>query len=129
MSEFYSVFNKINYNGLIQPTPTGIAQCFEEFELKKTLKQEEAWYCPTCKDHKKAQIKKKIYKSPKIMIINLDRFSWNGNKLLKNTTIVTFPLEIDMKMHALLNNTHRTIPEIKEVLIAPEENEVHKAPQ
>jgi len=44
------------------------------FEKEETLAEDNAWYCPKCKDFVLAKKEMKIYKAPKILILCLKRF-------------------------------------------------------
>ncbi|EGR29915.1 ubiquitin carboxyl-terminal hydrolase family protein, putative [Ichthyophthirius multifiliis] len=79
-----------------QSEKTTIYDCFNLFQLKEQLGEDNEWYCSNCKKHQRATKKMKIYRSPQILIIHLKRFKnnagimWKGGKLTK---IIDFPLE------------------------------------
>lgn len=51
-----------------------ISECFDLFEESETLNEENAWFCPKCKDFVLAKKQMKIYRAPKILILALKRF-------------------------------------------------------
>ena len=53
---------------------TTLQDCFKLFEEPETLGEDNAWFCPTCKDFVLARKQMLIYKAPKIMAICLKRF-------------------------------------------------------
>jgi hypothetical protein len=73
--------NEINF-----PKPSGstalngqsggvsIYDCIKLFEKEETLAEDNAWYCPKCKDFVLAKKEMKIYKAPHILILCLKRF-------------------------------------------------------
>jgi ubiquitin carboxyl-terminal hydrolase 4/11/15 len=48
--------------------------CLESFRKEERLEKENSWYCPTCKKHQEAFKKMEIYRSPKVLIIQIKRF-------------------------------------------------------
>ena len=44
------------------------------FEREEILAEDNAWYCPKCKDFVLAKKEMKIYKAPKILALCLKRF-------------------------------------------------------
>lgn len=73
-----------------------IQQCIEYFLQEEKLDEEDAWYCPKCKDHKQATKKFDIYKLPPVLIVQLKRFgttrnSYSGRRKVKD--LIKFPLE------------------------------------
>lgn len=53
---------------------TTIQQCFKLFEKPEILAEDNAWYCPKCKDLVLAKKQMQIYKAPKVLILCLKRF-------------------------------------------------------
>jgi ubiquitin C-terminal hydrolase len=53
---------------------TTIDECFKLFEEPEILAEDNAWYCPKCKDFVLAKKQMQIYKAPKILIVCLKRF-------------------------------------------------------
>lgn len=68
-------------------------QCFECFTQTETLKDDNLWYCSSCKEHRAARKTMTIWTCPNILVIHLKRFSytrWSRNKI---TALINFPLE------------------------------------
>ena len=57
------------------PTGVTLASCFNGYEKLETLSGNDQWYCRNCKEHRDITKKLEIYKVPKIMILQLKRFS------------------------------------------------------
>lgn len=53
---------------------TSIQDCFKLFEESETLAEDNAWYCPKCKEFVLAKKEMQIYKAPKILALCLKRF-------------------------------------------------------
>lgn len=51
-----------------------INDCFSLFQEPEILAEDNAWYCPKCKDFVLAKKQMQIYKAPKILIVALKRF-------------------------------------------------------
>ncbi|KAJ5179920.1 hypothetical protein N7492_003130 [Penicillium capsulatum] len=84
-------------------TKEGIAldQCLNEFRKDEILSQNDAWYCPRCKEHRQARKKFELWSAPDIVVIHLKRFTqtsrWSRSKL---DTLVRFPLQdLDLSGH------------------------------
>ena len=52
-----------------------LASCFNGYEKKETLSGNDQWYCRKCKEHRDINKKLELFKVPKIMILQLKRFS------------------------------------------------------
>ena len=67
--------------------------CLDEFEKEETLSENDAWYCPRCKEHQRASKKFQLWKAPDILVIHLKRFSAQGRLRDKLDVPVDFPVE------------------------------------
>ncbi|XP_011409062.2 PREDICTED: ubiquitin carboxyl-terminal hydrolase 15-like [Amphimedon queenslandica] len=63
------------------------------FVNKEVLGEDDAWYCPQCKEHVQASKKFDLWKMPEILVIHLKRFSYNRYFRNKIESKVEFPLE------------------------------------
>ncbi|KAJ5280733.1 hypothetical protein N7478_006105 [Penicillium angulare] len=84
----------------------GIAldECLNEFSKDEILSQNDAWYCPRCKEHRQASKKFQLWSAPDILVIHLKRFMQGGSIgrtfRSKLDTLVRFPLEdLDLSDH------------------------------
>ncbi|KAI1128511.1 hypothetical protein F5Y10DRAFT_173411 [Nemania abortiva] len=68
-------------------------ECLDEFERDEVLSEQDMWYCPRCKEHRRASKKLDLWKTPDILIIHLKRFSSSGFRRDKLETLVEFPTE------------------------------------
>lgn len=67
--------------------------CLDEFGKEEILSEMDTWYCPRCKEHKRASKKFELWKSPDILIMHLKRFSSSGWRRDKLDVLVDFPLD------------------------------------
>ena len=67
--------------------------CLDEFGKEEILSENDAWYCPRCKEHRRASKKFELWKAPDIMVIHLKRFSVHGRLRDKLDIHVDFPIE------------------------------------
>lgn len=67
--------------------------CLDEFEREEILSEQDMWFCPRCKEHRRASKKFDLWKTPDILIIHLKRFSSSGFRRDKLEVLVDFPLE------------------------------------
>lgn len=67
--------------------------CLDEFGKAEILSENDAWYCPRCKEHRRASKKFELWKSPDILVIHFKRFSANRAFRDKLDLLVDFPVE------------------------------------
>lgn len=74
---------------------TGIPldDCLDEFGKEEILSEMDTWYCPRCKEHRRASKKFEIWRTPDILIMHLKRFSSVGYRRDKVDALVKFPIE------------------------------------
>jgi ubiquitin C-terminal hydrolase len=66
-----------------------IYDCFKFAEMPEVLGEDNAWYCPNCKEFVLASKQMQIYKAPKILILYFKRFKNKGEKGLYKSKIST----------------------------------------
>ena len=67
--------------------------CLAEFEKEEILSEQDTWYCPRCKEHRRASKKFDLWKTPDILVVHLKRFSSVGWRRDKLDVLVDFPIE------------------------------------
>ena len=72
---------------------TNLDECLDEFSKEEILSEEDAWYCPRCKEHRQASKKFELWSSPDILIVHLKRFTQSFRSRSKLDTLVRFPLQ------------------------------------
>lgn len=50
-------------------------ECLDEFGKEEILSEMDTWYCPRCKEHRRASKKFELWKTPDILVMHLKRFS------------------------------------------------------
>lgn len=70
-----------------------IEQCLDEFERDEILSEQDMWYCPRCKEHRRASKKFDLWKTPDILVMHLKRFSSAGWRRDKLDVFVDYPVE------------------------------------
>ena len=70
-----------------------LGDCLDEFGKAEILSENDAWYCPRCKEHRRASKKFELWKAPDILVIHLKRFSAQGRLRDKLDVFVDFPVE------------------------------------
>lgn len=84
--------------------------CLNEFGKQETLSENNAWYCPKCKEHRQAQKKFELWRTPDILVMHLKRFSSNRNFRDKLDLPVVFPLEgLDLEDRVLWKEEGKTL--------------------
>lgn len=68
-------------------------QCLDEFGREEILSENDAWYCPRCKEHRRASKTFELWKVPDILVIHLKRFSAHRGFRDKIDDLVDFPVE------------------------------------
>jgi ubiquitin carboxyl-terminal hydrolase 4/11 len=73
-----------------------LAECFEETSKAEILTEDNAWYCPRCKERRLASKQLELWTVPDILVIHLKRFSSGSGRGIsrdKLDLLVDFPLE------------------------------------
>jgi ubiquitin carboxyl-terminal hydrolase 4/11/15 len=70
-----------------------LGDCLDEFGKPEILSQDDAWYCPRCKEHRRASKTFEIWKAPDILVVHLKRFSSQARMRDKLDVLVDFPVE------------------------------------
>jgi len=70
-----------------------LGDCLDEFGKPEILSENDAWYCPRCKKHRRASKTFELWKAPDILVIHLKRFSAQGRFRDKLDVFVDFPTE------------------------------------
>lgn len=74
-----------------------LEECLNEFGKSETLSEQNTWYCPRCKEHRRADKKFELWKCPDILVMHLKRFSSHRNFRDKLEVRVDYPIEgLDM---------------------------------
>ncbi|KAM0526284.1 hypothetical protein ACHAPS_004017 [Verticillium nonalfalfae] len=79
-----------------------LEECLDEFEKAEILSEQDTWYCPRCKEHRRASKKFDLWKTPDILVVHLKRFSSSGYRRDKLDVLVDFPVEgLDLRTRVL----------------------------
>lgn len=70
-----------------------LEDCLDEFAKDEILSEEDPWYCPRCKVHRRASKKFELWKCPDILVIHLKRFSSSRNFRDKIDVLIDCPVE------------------------------------
>lgn len=71
-----------------------LEDCLDEFGKAEILSENDAWYCPRCKEHRRASKTFELWKAPDILVIHLKRFSAQGRNFRdKLDVLVDFPIQ------------------------------------
>lgn len=66
--------------------------CLNEFGKEEVLSEADTWYCPRCKEHRRATKKFELWKTPDILVMHLKRFSSSQYRRDKLDVFVDFPI-------------------------------------
>lgn len=70
-----------------------LEDCLNEFGKEEILSEADTWYCPRCKEHRRATKKFELWKTSDILVMHLKRFSSSGFRRDKLEVLVDFPIE------------------------------------
>jgi ubiquitin carboxyl-terminal hydrolase 4/11/15 len=70
-----------------------LGECLDEFGKEEILSEMDTWYCPRCKEHRRASKKLELYRTPDILVFHLKRFSSAGYRRDKLDVLVDFPID------------------------------------
>lgn len=91
--------NQINKN-------ISLNDLFEILGEEELLDENNLWFCENCKKKQKAMKKLEIYKTPKILIIQIKRF----NRIKKLETKVDFPIKnLDINKYIISEDKNKNI--------------------
>lgn len=83
--------------------------CLEEFERAEVLSEQDQWYCPRCKEHRRASKKFDLWKTPDILVCHLKRFSSSHSRRDKIDIKVSCPVEgLDLESRVLHKEDGKT---------------------
>jgi ubiquitin C-terminal hydrolase len=77
-------------SGPVDEADVSIYDCFRLAEEPETLEEDNAWYCPSCKDFVLAKKQMMLYKAPKILIVYFKRFKAKGTRGLFKSKLTTY---------------------------------------
>ncbi|KAI5962298.1 DOA4 [Candida pseudojiufengensis] len=93
-------FTSTSYNAfsiLSVPVPNKekvtLQDCINEFLTTELLDDNDKWFCPNCKTHRKSTKKIAITRLPQVLIINFKRFKMQSTSIKKLETWVTYPVD------------------------------------
>jgi len=87
-----------------QEPAMSIYECLDLFTMEEQLSQSEAWYCPSCKEHKEAFKKMQLWSLAPVLVVHLKRFSQTESSYFvdKDDAFVEYPLEgLDLNARVL----------------------------
>lgn len=70
-----------------------LEDCLDEFAKEEVLSAEDPWYCPRCKEHRRASKKFELWKCPDVLVIHLKRFSSSRSFRDKIDALIHCPIE------------------------------------
>jgi len=70
-----------------------LSSCFDALVERRTLGEEDAWYCPTCKESQQATTETLIESLPPVLILQLKRFYYTHKRRGKIHAEVEFPMQ------------------------------------
>lgn len=70
-----------------------LEDCLDEFAKEEVLSAEDPWYCPRCKEHRRASKKFELWKCPDILVVHLKRFSSSRSFRDKIDALIHCPIE------------------------------------
>ena len=84
--------------------------CLNEFGKEEILSENDAWYCPRCKEHRRASKKFELWTVPDILVVHLKRFSSEGRFRDKVDAHVDFPVEdLDINDRVIIKEEGRDL--------------------
>ena len=87
-----------------------LGDCLDEFGKAETLSENDAWYCPRCKEHRRASKQFELWKAPDVLVIHLKRFSAHGRFRDKLDVKVDFPIEgLDLSTRVAMHDEGKSM--------------------
>lgn len=95
---------------LQQKSSISLYDCLRNFSTPEVLGDHDLWYCPRCKDHKRATKTIQIWKTGDILAFHLKRFSSARAFSDKISMVVDFPIEgLDMNDYVASNEKSNSL--------------------
>ncbi|CAD5218340.1 unnamed protein product [Bursaphelenchus okinawaensis] len=76
-----------------QKSGNTLNDCLDMFTVREQLDENDSWYCPTCREHRRAFKKLDLWKLPKILIVHLKRFNYSRYSREKTDTEISIPVK------------------------------------
>ncbi|KAF8455303.1 hypothetical protein BGX38DRAFT_1267224 [Terfezia claveryi] len=70
-----------------------LEDCLAEFAKEEILSETDPWYCPRCKEFRRARKKFELWKCPDVLVIHLKRFASSRISRDKIDALIEFPVE------------------------------------
>lgn len=81
-----------------------LEDCLDEFAKEEILSADDPWFCPKCKEHRRASKKFELWKCPDILVIHLKRFSSSRSFRDKIDVMIDCPVEgLDLSTRVGIN--------------------------
>lgn len=95
-----------------EPAQQDIRGLLKLFTTEEKLDPDNAWYCNKCKEHKEAWKKMEFHTTPKVLVLQLKRFSYTRWSRERLNTPVDFPLEgLDLTPYCTPAAQETAVPE------------------
>ncbi len=72
--------------------PKSLDDCLDEFSKEEPLDEHNTWYCPQCKEHRRANKTFELWRTGDILVFHLKRFSNSRSLSDKIDAEITFPV-------------------------------------
>jgi ubiquitin C-terminal hydrolase len=82
-------------------TELRIEHCMKRWQRGEYMKGDNGMWCEQCGCDENVQFRSKVVRFAPVIIIQLKRFTQKGSRLVKNTTQVSYPLELNTDQWAL----------------------------
>lgn len=69
-----------------------LERCFQMFTEEEQLSRDDAWYCNKCKDHVQASKRLQFWTLPRVLVVQLKRFTYTRFSRDRLDTAVRFPM-------------------------------------
>lgn len=82
-----------------------LRDCFSLYTKTEKLSENDYWYCSKCKEHQPSTKKFDLWSLPKVLVLQLKRFSYSRNYRDKIDSLIDFPLrDLDLKDYLIQSN-------------------------
>ena len=81
-----------------------IYDCLDFYFGKEIFNANNIWKCDKCSNQQNNYKEYRVITSPKTLIVAIKRFEFNGSNFRKNSTMVDFPLELNISAYKIEKN-------------------------
>jgi ubiquitin carboxyl-terminal hydrolase 4/11/15 len=82
-------------------TDITLEQCLQHLSVATHRDGDEMWYCPSCRQHRRASVRRWLYRPPDVLALHLMRMSERADVPRRSDAVVYPRSDLDVTPHVL----------------------------